>query len=805
MRLVPPLPRIFWLCCAWLAGIYVGSQAPDLPAWLLVPALAAPLGALWRFRRLALYASMAGLALAGALHYQAYTQALRADPLATVRDAGPVGVRGVVAEPPEVVDVTARWPLDVTEMRSAEGWMPASGRVLVQHRWLAAPRYGDRLELTGKLQTPRSQEGFDYREYLLRQGVLGVMRYPRSTILDHDHGNPLHAALLDLRDRLQDAIERVVPEPEGALIVGILLGLRSGIPQPVFDEFRRTATTHILVVSGSNLVVVAGLLAGAGGRFLGRRHWAYVLLMLAGVWGYGVLVGLSPSVLRAAIMASLVLLAGLLGRQNAAVLSLALAASIMAALNPMVLHDLGFQLSFMAMAGVTLGPPLAHGWLRRSSSDGGAGSLLVSLVAEPAAATLGAALFTLPVQAINFGTVPLAALPATLFALPALPPIMAGGLAAALTESIAPWLGAAAGALAWIPSSYLLAVVHWWAGVPLASVPVPALPGIAGACYLALLLAALRGLWWWQRSLPPVTPRRALPGPRSHGPMLRIAAIASPAAGAGLLIAAGVVTAFLFTGSHGDLTARFLDLSGGEALLIETPGGRRVLVDGGPSRTRLLNALGASLPPWDRSIDLAILTDPRPDHITGLIAVVDRYQVGAVLEGETQGSGVEYGEWEKLLENRAIPRVRALDGTRIRVGELEIQCIHPVAAGSSASYPLALRLTAYGTAVLLPGSSGVAAALALLERTEGLESTVLHLPASDDAARVWPLLLAAAVPRAAVTAAQPSPDAMDAAGLTLLSTELDGVVELRIGPEGAVLHGSRPRRGPSDSARTTSP
>lgn len=113
----------------------------------------------------------------------------------------------------------------------------------------------------------------------------------------------------------------------------------------------------------------------------------------------------------------------------------------------------------------------------------------------------------------------------------------------------------------------------------------------------------------------------------------------------------------------------FFDVGQGDALLIEAPNGNQVLVDGGPDQ-RVLEKLGVIMPFWDRSLDLIILTHPHADHLTGLIGVLGRYRVGAVLESDASYPTAEYAEWRRILEASGAPITVARSGERIRLSPL---------------------------------------------------------------------------------------------------------------------------------------
>ena len=143
---------------------------------------------------------------------------------------------------------------------------------------------------------------------------------------------------------------------QAALAQGMLLGIRSNIPDDLKTAFSITGTTHILAISGLNIGIVAGIMLSFGLLLFGRRHYIYIWLALGVIWVYAVLTGLEAPVVRSVIMASIFLSAELLGRQRNAITALTFAAAVMTACDPQVILTASFQMSFSAMCGLVCPP-----------------------------------------------------------------------------------------------------------------------------------------------------------------------------------------------------------------------------------------------------------------------------------------------------------------------------------------------------------------------------------------------------------------------------------------------------------------
>ena len=275
-----------------------------------------------------------------------------------------------MTEEPEVVGRSQRVRLAVREELAGGRWSASSGGVLLRTGQFPRYEYGDVLDVTGKVETPPTFPDFDYREYLSLRGVQSVAAFADVEIVARDEGNPAKAALLRVRGELARGLERVLPEPQAALATGIFAGQRSSIPDDLTADMNATGTSHLVAVSGQNIAIVAALTISGLAWLIGRRQAAF--LALFAIAGYVLLTGASPSVVRAGIMGCLFVTATLVGRPASAAASIALAAAIMVGLNPLVVHDVSFQLSFAAVAGlIYLAPSLesygAHAMQRADS------------------------------------------------------------------------------------------------------------------------------------------------------------------------------------------------------------------------------------------------------------------------------------------------------------------------------------------------------------------------------------------------------------------------------------------------------
>ena len=134
---------------------------------------------------------------------------------------------------------------------------------------------------------------------------------------------------------------------------------------------------------------------------------------------------------------------------------------------------------------------------------------------------------------------------------------------------------------------------------------------------------------------------------------------------------------FYYEARAGKMIVHIFDVGQGDGIFIEAPDGNIILIDGGPDKT-ILSKIGQTLLPWNRTIDLAILTHPHADHLDGLFEVLKRYDITMVLEAGVPYSTPEYREWNDLLETRHIPVVIARSGQKIIIGDSEYDVFAPL-------------------------------------------------------------------------------------------------------------------------------
>jgi competence protein ComEC len=490
-------------------------------------------------------------------------------------------------------------------MLTSAGAIPSGLRIEAALYGTTPVHYGDLVLLSGVLQAPPRFGQFDYRAFLAEQGIAGVMPSARLVRVTSHAGDPFHTMLFGLRHAVINAVDRALPEPQAALLLGVVFGYRAALPRLLEQQMIASGLIHIVVISGLKVSLLARIVHQAIGRLF---PGAAPLIAVGAMVGYALLAGASAAALRAAAMGVLVVIAGRLRRDSHVFVSLALTGTLMLGLKPALAHDVSFQLSFAGTAGIA------------AMTDGIAERLrwIPAILRDPFAATIAAEAATWPLMLANFHQLSLVAPAANALVLPLLPAIMvlggagallAGGLAVGgwpLTQSLSPLVAwpflQASGAIA----SWFRLVVETAGSLPLAAIVTPYFPPRWLAAAAILNGGALAGIklrqFFWQRKV-----------------------------WAGLAAAGLIVVALLLIQPDGRVHVYALDVGTGSAVLVRTPNGHQILMNAGPDPDRFAQSIGQVLPPTARAIDYWLITGGRPTDIGAGAAVLKRFHVGAIV------------------------------------------------------------------------------------------------------------------------------------------------------------------------------
>ena len=669
---------VLWLSLSFLAGIVLADFL-SLPtwAWALI-AFACLLLSLF-LRRSQIVARSAFLTahpfillipillFLGSTYYQFRQPTIDAFHIASYNDRDyDLLVTGYLVEPPDYRDTYTNLKLEVEAVDTGDGDLPVSGQILVRVDPNEEYIYGGRVRLRGQLKTPPVNEEFSYRDYLARQGVYAYMTSAEVTRLPGNAGGLLATAIYKLKSSLLENTYRIFQDPEASLFAGILFGVDTGLPKRLQDAFKNTGTAHIIAISGFNIAIIAGLFKSMFKHLLGEKLGA--LIAICGVLFYTILVGGDAAVFRAAVMGSISMFTVLIGRKQWTLGTLSLVAVIMAWINPLVLWDVGFQLSFFATLGLILyAEPFSNltaGFLERifRVSD----STLLRIINDNFILTLAAQVMTIPLMMYYFHRISLISFIANPFILPVQPAVMIlGGIAAFVSLLIFP-LGQFLAWLAWPFAGYTIRIVEFFNSVPHSVIVLGDVPlWFIYMTYSTLLFVTFgwTTIQGWFKSAA-----------------LSIRAVALTAAFALAFICMMLFWTASAKSGDGRFHVTFLEVGSADAVLIQTPEGRNILINGGASASELSDELGRRLPFFSRSLDWLIIASTQEDQLAALPRVVERYVPKNVLWSGNVQASFPSRLLDEYFAQYEIPVVRAEVGQRLELGEgafIEVQAVGP--------------------------------------------------------------------------------------------------------------------------------
>lgn len=623
---------LMWFSIAFLGGIILASLVP-LSVWVWIGlALAAILvlvAAQLIFGRLSspplllqpfFFVLLTALFL-GAARYQLSIPTSDAHQIAFFNDRDyDLLITGTIIEPPDYRDNYTNLRVQAQKVDTGEGDLEdnVGGLLLVRVSNNQIFHYGDIVRLRGQLKTPPENEDFSYRDYLAGQHIHSYMTSAEVTILPGRGGNPFYWTMYALKDRALDNIYRIFPDPESSLMAGILLGVDTGLTNKLQQAFKNTGTAHIIAISGFNISIIAGIFFAFFSKFLGPRRGA--VLAILGIAFYTLLVGADAAVVRAAIMGGLALLAKQVGRRQFALNTLLAVAMLMCIWNPLYIWDVGFQLSFFATLGLILyATPFSEAANRVITRyfPTSAAEKFAELFSEFVLLTLAAQVTTIPIMAYHFQRISLVSFIANPFVLPPQPAVMIlGGLAVLLSLVWLP-LGQIAGWVAWPFVVYTIRMVEIFDSIPHGTLVLGDLSIWFVIGIYALLFAVTFGGAQIKEGMESMKGRASLIG---VGGALLILLLA-------LLLVMRAATAIPDRLLH----VTFLNVGSADAVLITTPNGKHVLINGGPSVTTLSDELGRRLPAFNRKLDWLIIAATEEDEVAALPRIIERYTPDAVL------------------------------------------------------------------------------------------------------------------------------------------------------------------------------
>ncbi len=452
----------FYFCLSFIGGIFLSSFLPqrDIFSSRIILYVGLILGillvsALWQCKKIVVAGFSVLFLVLGLWRYQAAELQITNSELRKFNDSNQnIALTGIVAEEPDIRDKITRLIIKIENL----------GKILITTNRYPEYKYGDKLKTKGQLKTPSEDiDGFNYKNYLKKDGIHSVMDWPEVELVGSNFGNPIMKTLISLKNKFKETARSFISPPQEGILEALIFGEEGNISKEWKDKLNFTGTRHIVAVSGMNITIITFLISSC---LLSLGFWRnqafYITLFL--LFLYILMIGFPASAARAGIMATLFLTAQHFGRLSSASRLLFFAAALMLFLNPFLLRlDVGFQLSFLAIMGIIYLQPTFSDWFSKIPNPG-ALPLRATL-----ATTISAQVFTLPILVYNFGYIPLISPLTNILIVPFLAPftilIFIFGLSAILF-----WpLGSLLSFPAWLSLTYIVKIISYFSKFPFVS------------------------------------------------------------------------------------------------------------------------------------------------------------------------------------------------------------------------------------------------------------------------------------------------------------------------------------------------
>ncbi|MBP2632696.1 MAG: internalization-related competence protein ComEC/Rec2 [Firmicutes bacterium] len=627
-----------------------------------------------------------------------------------------VHITGRIVDTPriKVIDedkVSIRYVVEAKKVEFYHQQKTVNGKVLIhiaQKSRLPIAVYGDQVTILGEVQSLHGYNNpglIDSVAMLKRQGITAKLKAEKnSAVVRQNEESNFRRTIDKLRGKILIAMENVMPKQDAAAVFAMLFGGYGGIKPELVAAFTATGIVHILSVSGSHISLVAGTMQKVG-SMLRLSPMVTAILVIVIVIGYAVFSGCVPPVVRSATMGIMTFIALAIGREKDACIALALVSLLMLAISPQLIHDISFQLSFSATAGMLyISPVMTKLFIK-----------LPKYIAINLAITISAQLSVLPFLAWYFNSVSISSLLANILAVPIIENMIIFGLLGVIIGIVIP----IAQALLFIFCSMAIGLVYHItsvvAAIPNGNLYLPSIGILGGTGYYLMLFSCLSMIesktsWWkiyWKKY------KKGF-----------------------LTFLAILCFLYIIYQKHSEpVRMHFIDVGQGDAMVLTTPHGKAIVIDTGG----VLALLGdfdvgeRVVVPYLKhygitKIEYLLLTHAHEDHAGGAAAIRKHFPVEHVMIGKENRN--EYARVFKTNLQDTASFIVAYTGETFIVDSVKVeilQALDAVKAGTGNEVSNVFKITYGKHSFLITGDLDANGEKELLKNQANLKSTVLKV------------------------------------------------------------------------------
>ncbi|MBN2180024.1 MAG: DNA internalization-related competence protein ComEC/Rec2 [Deltaproteobacteria bacterium] len=728
-----------------------------------------------------------------------------------------VVIHGLVCKSPETSPSKTSLIIEKMKIIQKKEVIPVVGRVsLSVKNNLRTFEYGDYIKAKTRLRRPHNFNnpgGFDYKRYLHSRGIsaLGSIRQPSNiVVLRKNRGSYLKTKIERYRSHLRRGILDMSPSPEGSILQALILGEKKGVPEDIREKFNRTGISHMLAISGLHIGIIATLFFFLAAGLMKSSEYlllrfnikkASALFVVIPIVGYAFISGLGISTIRATIMILSFLAALLLGRERDLLNTLAFAALIILIFSPSSLFDISFQLSFIAVTAIlVITPTLNALFSRKSEGPPSPCKKILSSFFLFLAVSISAIAGTAPLIAFYFNRISTVTLISNVFIIPLLGfLVLPAGIVFIISAP-----------LSTIVSTFMIKFASFFVGISLSIIDVLASFSIASFSVTTPTIMEIIVYYLFV-----ITTIKLVESVRTGKKSVLLQ-----------IVLAVIVIFFLADISYvnlkgrnpNHLTATFIDVGQGNASLIEFPGGRKMLVDGGGFYTKGFDVGKYVVAPflWRQRIkklDIVVLTHPDQDHLGGLVYILNNFDVGEVWSNGEKSALETYRYFAQAIREHNVPhRIISRKTPDMLLGDTVIKILNPpepivdketgVPTFSSNDNGLVMKITFRNASILLPADISEEVEKRLVMSGDNLKSNVILAPHHGSYRSSSPSFLERVRPDIVVVscgfenvAGFPHNDAIERyeqSNARIFRTDLDGAVIMKTDGEDIEITSQRP-------------
>ena len=491
--------------------------------------------------------------------------------------------------------------------------------------------YGDLIEIKGEYSAPevaRSYKGFDYSQYLKALNIYGTIKVEESKIINKNQLSPILISINNIKEKMIDNANRNMPKRTANLLLGILIGERDNIQEDIIESFRTANLSHILAVSGAHTSYIILGITYLISKSKTPKRIGYIITII-NLLIFIIITGASYSVVRACIMAIVVIGAKICYRKENFFTSICISLIIILIQNPFAINDIGLKLSFMGTAGIVI--------FNKSITNFFIKLKIKQKIAEALSVTFSAQLMIMPITILNFNTISLTFFISNILASPLLGIIIIFGFISIFISSILNPISKVLFLILHIFLELLILVSKVTEKIPGSSILVKT-PNILFAIVYYILILFFNYFFVIKQN----------PTRRFHKKIIKIITIKNIKNGF-KVIAVVFLIMLLLTRIvriiNPTLKIYFIDVGQGDSTLIVTPKNKKILIDGGEGKTNVL--FQYLLDRRINKIDYIIISHFDSDHCNGLIEIIEKMRVENIV---TSKQSKESEEYKKILE-----------------------------------------------------------------------------------------------------------------------------------------------------------